>query len=717
MGDSSENKLLPRLPACQSCYTKKAKCDNARPKCTPCTRNGHACLTVSLDGSESVSREYIYALEQQVQTLQEDLSSSPNPVIDSGHASQTNPDTVSQAADAPRNDMSLSPNFTEGAGISFMSFLFTDARWREQNQKLLNNLSKRGSVLETGVQQNSLPAAEEALLVFNSYLSGSHVQTPFLLSSYVQGLYQHIFSGNLDSQNQHPGGGQISQHQLFRAFMILAIGSIPLYRASKHRYHPYGYFLAAMKHLEMDFLSKGLDSVQDLLLVSRFGIYYHIGTSIWELIQLSTRMCIEQGLHRYRTSANMSGKHLLDEQLRRRVFWQCYMMDRYTSVMLDRPPAISDRDIEIGFPANANDEELNIAGASAAFPDLDSFHRTSAPQADPTETTEMSVFFLCLRLRKITSMIHAKIQQKGSAAAERETSHIDLASASGTIYADLDELLLELQHWRRLAPVFPSPKCLYERQEWYDLLLMRERLLLIRKTIDLVPKRNNVPPRDLLCICLEYAVGTIKTFCALFDQNLVTYTRSYFQTLFTAGLSVMFCVSVVVDLDSLALVNATGAVNEAEKTLKQMAQELPDSIHYVAVYEALRIDILRKLKNFQRPDGFSGSSQAEQGNNCDAVFQKTDSQCENLTEFGVNPRGTSGMQEISAQLNSQWSAPTYDRTENQILSMQPQEAMIETSLLSWDIFGDNIFWSMEADMLGEYVYGKSGAAPFIDDDV
>ncbi|GAT24748.1 choline transport protein [Aspergillus luchuensis] len=41
MANGHEDRQLPRLPACQSCYTKKAK----------------VCLTVSLNGSEPVSRE------------------------------------------------------------------------------------------------------------------------------------------------------------------------------------------------------------------------------------------------------------------------------------------------------------------------------------------------------------------------------------------------------------------------------------------------------------------------------------------------------------------------------------------------------------------------------------------------------------------------------------------------------------------------------------
>lgn len=52
--------------------------------------------------------------------------------------------------------------------ISFMSLLFTDSRWREQNLKLLQNLSKSSTIPEMSVQPNSLPSAEEALIVFNT---------------------------------------------------------------------------------------------------------------------------------------------------------------------------------------------------------------------------------------------------------------------------------------------------------------------------------------------------------------------------------------------------------------------------------------------------------------------------------------------------------------------------------------------------------------------
>ncbi|KAH7227361.1 hypothetical protein BKA60DRAFT_121412 [Fusarium oxysporum] len=42
---------LPRLPACQSCAQKKTKCDNNRPKCSLCTRNGLECLVSCTDSN------------------------------------------------------------------------------------------------------------------------------------------------------------------------------------------------------------------------------------------------------------------------------------------------------------------------------------------------------------------------------------------------------------------------------------------------------------------------------------------------------------------------------------------------------------------------------------------------------------------------------------------------------------------------------------------
>lgn len=106
-------------------------------------------------------------------------------------------------------------------------------------------------------------------------------------------------------------------------------------------------------------------------------------------------MCIEQGLHR----PPRRRLPLLEEQLHRRVFWECYMIDRYSSSTLDRPFAIADQDITTALPAHVGDTEL--VAVSALYPDLATFesrYTISVPN-------EMSVFLACIRLRHITSRI------------------------------------------------------------------------------------------------------------------------------------------------------------------------------------------------------------------------------------------------------------------------------------------------------------------------
>lgn len=398
-----------------------------------------------------------------------------------------------------------------------------------------------------------------------------------------------------------------------------------------------------------------------------------VGTSIWELTTVCVRMCIEQGLHKHPRPRVRKRISLLHEQLQRRVFWECYMIDRYSSITLDRPAAVADEAIEVGFPVNANDDEIDAADSSGSFADLNSFcQATSTTQSAPAVNTETSVFLLCLRLRKITSKIQKKLQRKDDSA-NVATSPISMASitASGKIYADLDELLSELEQWRHSAPVFTNPRSLYETQEWFDLLLIREKLLLIRNAVDLVPKRNNnIPPRDLISICLEYAFQTIMKFSSMFGQKKVTYTRSYFQMVFTAGLSVMYCVSVATDHGLDKIMHAAEAMEQGEKTLKDMGKDLPDALHYVAVYEALRMNVLGKLRlapGYQA-GGLNGgdiNSNSISGNNHELERQQPVQSTENWLL-------------LSSELDTQYHdfVPNHQQSE-------------DASLPSWDIFGNS----------------------------
>ena len=391
-------------------------------------------------------------------------------------------------------------------------------------------------------------------------------------------------------------------------------------------------------------------------------------------------MCIEKNLNKPPRRSSKKTISLLDEQLRRRVFWECYMIDRYSSITLDRPPAIADEDIHIELPADANDEEIDAVNVEGSFGDLDSFCQAiSQRQFTTTANSEMSVFLLCLRLRRITSKIQKFRRNNEHANAHASPFTAESITASGKVHTDLEKLLSNLESWRRSAPFFASPRTLYETQEWYDLLFLREKLILIRMAIDIVPKqRNNIPPLHLISGCLQAATGIITHFCAIFTENKVTYTRSYFQMLFAAGLSVMYCISVV-EHDPETIIHATSAMDQAKKTLEEMGNVLKDPMTYVAIYRALQANTLGKL-----------STTGEYHN---SAFQGRADSSDYYT-----PGYVQRQQQPVQSARGCFSLPGVLGT------MMEDEATVGQLPSPWDILGDHMLWDMEAGM-GEYAYG------------
>ncbi|KAH7169921.1 fungal-specific transcription factor domain-containing protein [Dactylonectria macrodidyma] len=575
---------LPRLPACQLCAQKKTKCDNSRPKCSFCARSGIECVIVNPADNTRLSRELIDELEKREKLLASKIRALETESIITCDV----PESFSPDGSQTLKSVNASPPAARGgAGLGFVARLFDDADWRKSHASLLRTLSNApDAAAEASIAPCPLPSGPETQALFEKYLSWSHIQSPFLLRREVWELHQRLFMNATRPEDA-------AHHDLFRAFLICAIGSILPYSNGLHRQHPEGYYHAALQYLGPQCLTRGLDSAQDLLLVCRFGIYYYIGTSIWDVIRLCGRLCIELGLH-LKTDDEVD---LLQAQRKRRVFWQFYMIDRYSSTTLDRPFLIDDRDIEIGFPVDADDEELERASSSIRT--LDQFCSTH----NPGSRSETTIVFVSFRLRQISSRIHTEFSRLKREQRESSPTHLLV----GHVHVVLNKLLQELEIWRRNAPTVAEPSCLYEMQEWYDLLHARERLYLVRRAIDLAPKMDGTPSRNILTILLKTALETIEQYYSLCKfRRFMTHTRSYFHMLFTAGLSVMYCISVSQNLTPADLRASSESLLHCQETLVNMSGHLSDARAYVAVFEALHHDISRKL----RPQAESGQAES-----------------------------------------------------------------------------------------------------------
>jgi hypothetical protein len=89
-----------------------------------------------------------------------------------------------------------------------------------------------------------------------------------------------------------------------------------------------------------------LATVQFLILLGVHGQRSPYGAGAWSQTRYATSVCIEMGLHRKRNRAT-SPEYARDSEVRRRVFWSCYCLDRTASIVLGRAFAIADRDINV----------------------------------------------------------------------------------------------------------------------------------------------------------------------------------------------------------------------------------------------------------------------------------------------------------------------------------------------------------------------------------
>lgn len=133
------------------------------------------------------------------------------------------------------------------------------------------------------------------------------------------------------------------------------------------------------------------------------------------------RLAVDLGLHRRVRPGHMS---VADDEVRRCVFWSCYCLDRQISIILGRPFAIPDRDIDVQLPTGAN-EVHETAGVGV-----------------PSTSSPMDCFIHICKLRVIESHIQQtiyRVDQPGASAGELETfiCQLDLWKANIPIDAQL----------------------------------------------------------------------------------------------------------------------------------------------------------------------------------------------------------------------------------------------------------------------------------------
>jgi len=154
----------------------------------------------------------------------------------------------------------------------------------------------------------------------------------------------------------------------------------------------------------------------------------------------------------------------------------------------------------------------------------------------------------------------------------------------------------ELDDWRQTAPVFLQVHSLYQREDWYDFMLEKERLSLIRGAMNLIQNKDGLPPKKLIQSCTQSASKVIQLYSGMFSRKQINVTRGYFQMLFSAGLSLIYCLSCCQG-DSQRSIQEENPdqqlLGECGQVLWTMSETMLDARPYACVFDLIQ----RRLSN------------------------------------------------------------------------------------------------------------------------
>lgn len=204
-----------------------------------------------------------------------------------------------------------------------------------------------------------------------------------------------------------PAPTQADRYSLTRnrytVLMVLAIALASLSR--RHHYSSdlrklgHQYWSEAQSLYPACFRCPDLDKLRATLLQFQYACLVPTAGSVWELSGAAMRLVTELNLHFDRDYDSITqarfGIETLD--IRRRLFWTSYCLDRSLAVALARPPGLSDAWIHVQLPSLLSDQELIRLEDDPASAVTD--------QADPLKQT----FRAHIALRRIQSEILCRL--------------------------------------------------------------------------------------------------------------------------------------------------------------------------------------------------------------------------------------------------------------------------------------------------------------------
>ncbi|KAL4789943.1 fungal-specific transcription factor domain-containing protein [Aspergillus venezuelensis] len=349
--------------------------------------------------------------------------------------------------------------------------------------------------------------------ILHAYLTRLHVRYPFLDRKELWRLHEDRWRLAKTKREELTKSERFG---IFKLYLTYAIGATTMQLSEKYDYvPPERFYITALQQVPAMCETRSVENVEAMTLLVVYHLRSASSQGVWYMVGLAMRTAIDLGLHRKANEINLDP---IMAQMRRRLFWTVYYLERVVSVSLGRPFSIADRHIDLPLPVDVDDDVRDPALLPPAMPSTTSLVNSPNGTSTPNHRiTSLTFSIYLITLRRIDSRIQHKIYR-----ADRPL-HL--------LRSKMDRLFLELEEWK----VSALQRFTGSDLDYPMLHYNRALRLLIQPFLPSLPLTD-----PYYHICLRAAGDICQTHKRL--HQTLEYGHSFLavQTVFMAGVTLLY---------------------------------------------------------------------------------------------------------------------------------------------------------------------------------
>jgi hypothetical protein len=206
---------------------------------------------------------------------------------------------------------------------------------------------------------SSLLSRDALVPLIKLYLSSLNLIYPFLDET---AIYEDLETVLLGRHPETPGSTILTGNHAYQYFSITMICANACAVKSRHESHftaiGNAYYNEALRHVEQVTSEESALSLQSLLLLITYSLFYPQKGDIWKLLDFACRLSVELGYHREQDLGLYDNQQVeRGKDLRRSCFWSLYTIERIVGQLFGRISDLPEPIITAEYPAHSNDRE------------------------------------------------------------------------------------------------------------------------------------------------------------------------------------------------------------------------------------------------------------------------------------------------------------------------------------------------------------------------